>query len=563
MEITLQEYTKDLPDFPEWVDASSKDMLIKGYLDTPSLKEQFIRMCETAAKWAPQDGENWAIKFFDMMFKGWYSNSTPCLSNLGARRKGMPVSCETSFLEDSIDGIYKTKHEIALLTKAGFGVSLSLDQLRPRGSSIAGYAKSNGVVPVIQGFQQDLSYVSQGNRRGSIAFYISTDHKDLKEVCTYLKENPKDLNMGFNITDDFVARLDAGDEEALEIYQSIMQNRYTSGKGYLCFTDKINARMPQWYADHGLKAYGSNLCCEVASYIDKDHTFNCTLGALNVALYDEWKDTDLIKTAMVYLDCVNSEFLDMAKHKHGFERIYNYASKFRPVGLGFMGYHTYMQDNMISFGSFESIMFSVELCKKMEDESIEASKYLAEKLGEPLGMIGYGLRFGLRLCTMPTKSSSNIMGGQSQGCEQYFSASFVEPLATGFVVRENPAFVRFAKAKGMYSEELMQDLAVNYNGSVQHLDWMSDHEKEVFRAVFETNQMEVIKLAAIRQKYIDQMQSLNLTFGPYVTPEEISAVHKEAIKNPNILSLYYMRRVTEDKSGTFKRTEISDCLACQ
>lgn len=551
--------------FPQWVNEASKDMLLKGYIDDKEkgLRGQYERMAKTAAKWAPKDGTDWESKFFLMMWKGWYSNSTPSY-NLGNRKKGMPVSCSSQFVGDSILDIYKNKLESALLTKNGFGCAWHLDDVRPRGALINNTFPSEGVLPVIKGGVQDMSYVGQNSsRRGSMAFYLNQRHNDFKEVCNYLKANPKDLNIGWNLGDDFEEALDSGCEETLERFQMIMENRYTNGKGYFMFIDKANRNLPECYKKYGMTVKGNNLCTELLLITDKDHTFNCTLGSLNIALYDEWKDTDLVKTAMVYLDCLNSEFLDMAKGKEGFERIVRFAEKFRPVGLGQMGLHTYMQNNLVVFGSYESIMLNLEIAKKINLESIEASKYLAEQLGEPEGLKGTGLRFGSRLAIAPTKSSSNIMGGVSQGIEQFFSCCFVEPLASGFVIRENPAFVKLLKDKGIYSKELMMDLAMNYNGSCQHMKELTQHEKDVFRAVYETNQIDVLKLASMRQKHLDQMQSINLTFGPHATPQEIAAVHKYAIKDPWIFSLYYMRRVTEDKSGTIKKVDIDSCLACE
>ncbi|QDP62386.1 MAG: putative ribonucleoside-diphosphate reductase subunit alpha [Prokaryotic dsDNA virus sp.] len=551
-----------LPDFPEWANEDSQDMLKKSYLDCPSLKLQFERMALCASKWAPKDGTDWALKFFEMMWNGWYSNSSPCLSNLGNRRKGMPVSCSSQYVADSLDEIYTAKHETAMLTKAGFGTALHLDDVRPRGSLISGHFKSNGVLPIIQGVVQDMSYVSQGHRRGSVAFYLSTEHGDFKEVCSYLKNNPKDLNIGFNITEDFSNKLQMGCPEALEKYQDIMLNRYTTGKGYLMFLDKSQEYLPLPYKREGLKVRGNNLCTELNLPTDGDYTFNCTLGSLNVAKYDEWPE-DLVKTAIVYLDCVNSEFLDMARGQRGFEKIVKFAERFRPVGLGQMGIHTLMQRKSIPFGSFESIMLNLEVARKINIESLSASEYLAQQLGEPEGCKGLGIRMASRVAIAPTKSSSNIMGGVSQGIEQYFGCAFVEPLSTGFVIRENPAFVELLKSKGIYSKELMNIIATEHMGSCQWMEELTQHEKNVFRCVFEVNQMDVLKLAAMRQKHIDQMQSINLTFGPYATPEEISAVHKEAILNPDILSLYYCRRVTQDPSGSIKKQDLGECLACE
>jgi len=552
--------------FPDWANQASVDMLNKNYLDDEEggLIKQFNRMCKTAAMHAPKDGTDWEVEFFNMMWRGWYSNSTPCLANLGNRKKGMPVSCSSSYIPDSLSGIYIARHEIAMLTKNGFGCAAHLDDIRPRGELVNNTFPSTGVLPIIQGLVQDMNYVCQSSsRRGSIASYLNVEHGDFKEVCNYLKESPKDLNIGWNINESFIDRLKSGDEEAIEKYQMIMANRYTNGKGYFMFLDKSNKLLPESYKREGLTVKGNNLCSELLLPTDDKYTFNCTLGSLNIAKYDEWKDTNLIRTATVFLDCVNSEFLEMARGVKGLEKIVRFAERFRPIGLGQMGLHTYMQDNSIVFGSFEAMMLNTKIAKQINEQSLAASQYLAEQLGEPDGCKGLGIRAASRIAIAPTKSSSNIMGGVSQGIEPYFSTAFVEPLASGYVVRENPAFVRLLESKGMYSKELMQELAIKYSGSVQHLDFLNRHEKAVFKAVFEINQMDVLKMAASRQKHIDQMQSINLTFGPSTTPAEISAVHKEAILNPYILSLYYCRRITEDKQGTFAQVDLGDCLACE
>ena len=551
--------------YPSWVNAASQEMLEKSYIDDieGGLRDQFKRMCKTAARHAPKDGTDWEQKFFDMMWKGWYSNSTPCLSNLGNPIKGMPVSCSSTYMADDLGSIYSTKLEIAMLTKKGFGTAVHLDSVRPRGSLIQDRFPAAGVMPIIDGLAGDMKYVSQGNRRGSIASHLSVEHGDFKEVCKALKERPKGLNIGWNISEKFIEKLGSGDRKSKERYEMLMENRYVNGKGYLTFIDKCNRYLPDPYKAQGLTFKGSNLCQEVLLPTDDDHTLSCILGSLNVARYDEWKDTDLVKTAITYLDCVASEFLFLARGVVGFDKIINFTEKFRALGLGQMGLHTYLQDKSIVWGSYECMMVNNQIAKQINEQSKAATHYLANVLGEPSGCVSHGVRNASRLAIAPTKSSSNIMGGVSQGIEPYFSAAFVEVLSTGNVLRENPAFVRLLNEKGLYSKELMSDLAVNYNGSVQHLDFLTQHERDVFRGVFEINQMDVIKMAASRQRNLDQMQSINLTFGAHATPEEISAVHKEAFLNPDVLSLYYMRRVTEDKMGTHSQVVIEDCLACE
>lgn len=299
---------------PEWWSTGGWQLFKNKYLyQAANPKEQYQRIAATLAVHTPNPQE-WKEKFFDVMWKGWLSPSTPVLANTGTNR-GLPVSCAGSYVPDSVDGIYAAKRETAMLTKMGFGTSGYLGDVRPRGTQISVGGKSSGVLPVIEGFQKDMEYVSQGTaRRGSWAGYLPIDHGDFDEVCTYLEQHPDGNNIGWNVSNEFIDRLKERDPDALKRYGKALKTKMVTGKGYFFFQDKANAKRPQWYVDKGLDVKASQLCNEIVLHSSKDYTYTCVLASMNVALWDEWKDTDAVFVATVFLDCVSRVYRKGQEH---------------------------------------------------------------------------------------------------------------------------------------------------------------------------------------------------------------------------------------------------------
>lgn len=521
--------------------------------DTP--KEQYQRIASTLAAHTP-DPQEWKQKFFDIMWKGWLSPSTPILANTGTNR-GLPVSCAGSYVPDSIDGIYKAKHETAMLTKMGFGTAGYLGDVRPRGSEISVGGKSTGVMQIIEGFQSDMEYVAQGTaRRGSWAGYLPIDHGDFKEVCTYLEQHPDGNNVGWCVSQNFIDRLSAGDKEAIDRYAQALKTKMLTGKGYFFFPQKAEAKRPQWYVDQGLDVKAPQLCNEIMLHSSKDFTYTCVLASMNVDLFDDWFGTDAVFVATVFLDSVCQEFIERAKNIPGLDKAVAFTKNSRALGLGQCGLHSYMQKNMVAFESLEGHMINSKVSKYIQDEAIKASEWLASVWGEPKWMKGYGRANTHLLAIAPTKSTALIMGGVSEGINPDTAMVYTQKSAGGEVDRVNPYLLKLMKEKGVYNKANVEDIR-DKMGSVQHVDWLTEEEKLVFRTAFEINQHTILRMAATRGKFVDQWMSLNLFFAAGEDESYINDVHKEAFLNPDILGLYYVYSMAGVQASK------DECLACQ
>lgn len=547
---------QDAGQLPDWFTTGGWQLLKEKYLyGNASLRDTFSRIARTAARHTP-DPNYWYDKFFNCLWRGWIACSTPVLSNMGTP-KGMPVSCSGGYVDDSIEGFYNSYLETAVLTKNGFGTSSYLGDIRPRGSPISRGGKSSGTLPVIRHFVQDVRDVAQGtSRRGAWAGYLPIDHADYPEVVDYLEHHPDDLNIGWVISSHFIDRLNNGDNEAHQRYQRALKVKAVTGKGYFFFKDKVNELSPKMYKDLGLEVKASNLCTEIALHSDKDHTFTCVLSSMNLEKYDEWKDTDAVFTAIVFLDCVASEFISLARGIDSLGNAVRFTQKSRALGLGALGFHSYLQKRMVPFESFDAHLINLEIFSNIRKQADAATKWMAGEWGEPEWCKGYGVRNTHLLAIAPNTSSALICGGVSQGIEPIVANVYNQPTSAGEIYRVNPEFLRLATERVGWSSGLVQSIIEN-NGSVQHLEWLSENEKNVFKTAYEIDQSAIIRLAAARQRYIDQAQSINLFFDANESEEYISQIHKEAFENPYIKSLYYMRT----RAGVQASKNV--CLACE
>lgn len=541
---------------PTWYQTGGWGLFKSKYMEgSTSFKNRVEQIAATAAKHAPKDGVDWYAKFFEVIWNGWLSPSTPTLANLGTT-KGMPVACSGQYIGDSVADFYGELLDTAVLTKNGFGTSGYLGDIRPRGSQIATGGTASGVLPVFQTYVDAMKRVTQGvARRGAWAGYLPIDHPDFNELADWVKNNPDDANVGWTISKDFMESLDSGHPEAIERYQKALKLKMLTGKGYFLFTDKVADARPEMYKAHNLDVKASNLCTEIMLHSGEEETFTCILASMNLEKYDEWKDTDAVFTATVFLDCVVSEFLSMASGKRGFEKAVASTEKSRALGLGVLGWHSLLHKRMIPFESFQARKLNVEIFDGINKKSTEASRYLAGQLGEPAYCKGYGVRNTHRLAVAPTMSTSQLMGGVSQGIEPFIGNVFVQQGAGGETIRVVPELLEIMKREGVYSRETLLEIA-SHDGSIQHVTWMTPEEKSVFLTAFEIDQYAILAQASERQQYICQGQSINLFFGAEDPEEYISAVHKSAFKDPRILSLYYIRT----KAGVSASS--GECVAC-
>ena len=518
-------------------------------------REQYERIARTLAAHTP-DPQKWFTKFFDIMWKGWLSPSTPILANTGTTR-GLPVSCAGSFYPDSIDGIYKAKHETAMLTKYGFGTAGYLGDIRPRGAKISVGGKSVGVLPIIQGMQSDMEYVAQGTaRRGSWAAYLPVSHGDFDEVCDYLEQHPDGNNVGWVWMDSDTEKMNAGDEEMIRRFQRIMKTKMVTGKGYFSFQDKQNRARPQWYKDHNLDVKAPQLCNEVMLHSSEDYTYTCVLASMNLLFWDDWKDTDAVFVATVFLDAVAQEFIERAKNVSGLEKAVAFTKKSRALGLGACGLHSLYISKMLPFGSLEAYMLNSEIFRIIREKAEGATKWISEQYGEPEWCKGYGRANSHVLAIAPTKSTSLIMSAVSEGINPDTGMVFTQRSAGGEIDRINPFLLKLMKERGVYNKTTVERIRMAM-GSVRNEDWLTEHEKEVFKTAFEINQNDILNQAIDRGVYLDQWQSLNLFFSSEEDETVVAEVHQRAIEDEGILGLYYVY----SQAGV--QASNGECLACQ
>ena len=552
---------------PEWMTTGGWQMFKQKYLfDAANPKEQYQRIASTLAKhiegnypdwWEKEYSKEytWEQAFFDILWNQHLSPSTPVLSNTGTNR-GCTVSCSGTYVGDNVYSFYANLQENAVLTQEGFGTSSYLGDIRPRGTAISRGGKASGILPVFKAFVQMSSDISQGsNRRGAWAGSVPIDHPDWDEVSDFVNEHPDDVNAAWIVKDAFRDKLLAKDKDSLRRWGKELKVKMTTGKGYLTFIDKINRKRPQMYVDKGLFIKASQLCQEITLFSDEEHTFTCVLSSVNAYTYRKWSPK-LVYIATVFLDCVCEEFLQRARNIKGLEKAVRFTEKSRALGLGVMGLSSLFQEERIVFGSMESMYLNTEIFKKLKDESEEASKWLAEVLGEPEWCKGHGVRNTHTTAVAPTKSTALIMGGMSEGINIDPAMTFTQTTTAGEVDRMSPVLLKLMKERGVYNKKVVQDI-VEHLGSVQHVDWLDSHEKAVFRTAFETDQMSILRLASQRQRHLSQMQSLNLFFSGDESEEKIGEVMLQALLDENILSVYY----AYSKRGVLAST--GECEACQ
>jgi ribonucleoside-diphosphate reductase alpha chain len=554
-------------DMPMWWSTGGWQLFKERYLyavDTP--REQMWRIAITLAKhieghypdwWSEEYGtKTWAEVFFDEMWSGRLSPSTPVWSNTGTDR-GMPVSCSGNVMTNSIDGIYKAKREIAILTKNSFGTATYLGNLQSRGTKTDKGVKASGIVPVAAGLVNDMDYVSQGqNRRGAVATYVEITHGDAPELMSTLEEFPDGLHVGWLIEKSFIDDLNDGSEKAIDLFQNSLSAKMKTGKGYYSFIDKINGNRPQMYVDRGLKVVAPQLCNEIHLHSSEEYTYTCVLSSQNLVHWDDIKGSKATFVHLVFLDCVNSEFVMLAKGVPGLEKAVRFAEESRALGLGVCGLHTLFQKKRLPFESMEAHLLNNEIFNNLRDQSLEASKWLAQVLGEPLWCKGYGVRNTHRTTCPPTKSTALIAGGVSEGINPDPGMTYTQLTPAGEVERVNVEFLKWMKEAGVYTKEHEQEI-IDAGGSVQALDWVPDDIKLVFKIAFEIDQRAILRLGSQRQRRLCQGQSLNLWFAADEEEEYIAEIVSEGFQDPWCFGLYYFY----SKAGIVASK--GECMACQ
>ena len=555
-------------DYPEWMNEVSLATISKGYLlPDENPKRAYKRVADAVAK--RLDRPDLANKFFKYMWKGWLNLASPVLSNTGTD-KGLPISCFGIDTPDSIRGIGLTNAELMRLTSLGGGVGIGLGRVRGRGKKIANgdTGNSEGIVPWAKIYDSTIIATNQGSvRRGAASVNLDINHTDIKEFLRIRRPqgdpNRQCLNLHqcVSIDDKFMQRLEHRDPEAMELWVEILKSRVETGEPYIMFKDNVNNANPPAYVKNNLDVTMTNICSEIALHTDEEHSFVCCLSSLNLTKYDEWKDTDLVETAIYFLDGVLEEFLVKTNGKDSLIRAHRSAKKGRALGLGVLGWHSFLQSKGLPFNSIASTSWTNKIFSQIKNQAEAASRKLAEEYGEPIWCKGTGMRNTHLIAIAPTVSNSTISGGVSAGIEPIPANVYTFNSSKGTFIRKNPVLEQYLEDKGHNSEEVWQQILKD-RGSIANLpeDIMPADDKEIFLTFAEINQLALVEQASVRQKYVDQAQSLNLAFDPGDSPKFINLVHQTAWKL-GIKTLYYLRTDSVINGDLGSRTSES-CGSC-
>jgi ribonucleoside-diphosphate reductase alpha chain len=576
-------------DFPSWANTEIYVKTISnGYLlpgEKP--KDAYWRVVSRVAM--RLEKPQMATKFFDYIWKGWLNLATPVLSNTGTDR-GLPISCFGIDVADSIYDIGNKNLELMLLAKHGGGVGIGINQIRPAGSSITGNGTSDGVIPFAKIYDSTILATNQGSvRRGAASVNLNIEHKDFEEWLE-IREPKGDVNrQSLNlhqcavVGDKFMRKLQDGDPDSRRKWGKLLQKRKATGEPYIMYKGNVNKANPEAYKKNGLKVHMTNICSEITLHTDENHSFVCCLSSVNLSKYNEWRDTDLVYTATWFLDGVLSEFIQKAKNMRGFENSVASAEKGRALGLGVLGWHTYLQQNGIPFEGMEAQFETRKIFSQLKIESDRASRDMASEYGEPLWCRESGFRNTHLRAVAPTVSNSKLAGNVSAGIEPWAANVFTEQTSKGTFIRKNTELEKVLRKAGINNKDTWDKILAD-GGSVQdvpELDkWcylngkmvlcaeIDDADrtktypvKDVYRTFKEINQMDLVKQAGVRQQYIDQGVSLNLAFPSIVEPKWINQVTMEAWKQ-GIKTLYYMRTESVLRGDIAQRALDPDCVAC-
>lgn len=546
----------------EWLNEESQKFLSRGYLlEGQTAQDRIRHIANTAETYLGIPG--FADKFYEYMGRGYYSLSSPVWANYGLER-GLPVSCFGSYIDDTMDSILFGHAENGMLMKSGGGTSGFFGAVRHRGAAIKNSGNSNGTVHFMRMFDTLADVVSQGNvRRGFFSAYLPIEHPDADEFLDIGTEgNPiQGLTTGITVSDTFLEKVKSGDSHSRKLWAKVLQRRSEIGYPYILFSDNINKNKPQVYIDKNMRIFASNMCSEIALPSSNDETFTCVLSSINLLHWDELKNTDAIETLTYFLDTVVTEFINKTENNMYYQRANTFAKRHRALGLGILGWHSYLQSNFLAFESRKAAQKNVEIARTLKEKTYAASAELAQLYGEPDVLIGYGRRNTTLMAVAPTKSSSTILGQVSQSVEPEFSNYYVKDLSKTKMTFKNPYLRELLVEIGKDNDDVWESIR-KADGSVQHLNFLTLEQREVFKTFAEINPHSIIDQAAIRQEYIDQAQSINLMIPADIPVKEINALYLYA-HNMGIKSLYYQYSMSQAQALSRKKVMSEGCSSCE
>lgn len=543
-----------------WLNEQSRAFLRAGYLLPGVTPEQRLRDIAQRAEALLPGTDGFADKFLDYLSRGWYSLSSPIWSNFGLNR-GLPISCFGSYVHDSMNGILNTAAEVGMMSKYGGGTSAYFGDVRGRGSPITDNGESEGAVNFMRLFDTLIDVTKQGaTRRGSFAAYLPIEHPDVDEFLQIKGDGSSIQNLFFAVTvsDDWLESMIDGDAEKRARWAQVLQARSEIGLPYILFEGNANRGRPQAYIDQGLSIRSSNLCSEIMLPVSEDESFVCDLSSMNLLYFDEWKDTEAVQLLTYFLDAVMTEFIDKAHDIPHLQRSVKFARRHRALGIGVLGWHSYLQAQLVPLGSLRAAQLNSRIFRTIRDSAEAATTELARRYGEPEVLLGYGRRNATLMAVAPTTSSSFILGQVSPSIEPLRSNYYVRDLAKSTTTFRNPALQKVLEQKGADTAETWRSILA-HDGSVQQLDMLSDEEKDVFRTFPEVSQLDLIVQAGQRQEFIDQGQSLNLMVHPDTPTRDLNRLHLEAWER-GVKSLYYQHSL--NAAQAFNR-DLLTCSACE
>lgn len=567
---TLQEVKNSEEPAFEWLTDHSRQFLASGYLpEGVSAEERIREIADRAEQILEIPG--FSDKFYKYMGEGYFSLASPVWSNFGKRR-GLPISCFGSHIDDDMGNILFTQSEVGMMSKLGGGTSGYFGKIRHRGAPVKNNGYASGAVHIMQLFDKMVDVVSQGSvRRGRFSPYLPIEHSDIHEFLEIGTEGNsiQQLTHGVTVGDEWMQEMIDGDTEKREVWAKVLQRRGEMGYPYIFFRDHANNGAPEVYRENEHKIYASNLCTEIMLPSNEKWSFVCVLSSINLLNYDKWKNTDAVETMVCFLDAVLSEFIEKLESYRDsedledrqtfmfMERAYNFAKDNRALGLGALGWHSLLQSKRLAFDSQEAYDLNSEVFRTIKERSYKASEDLARRFGEPAVLKGYGRRNATLNAIAPTTSSAFILGQVSQGIEPIWSNIYVKDIAKIKTTIKNPFLMDMLEEKGQNTPEVWRSIR-DMDGSVQHLDFLTEEEKDVFRTYAEIDQLAIIYQAANRQNHIDQGQSVNILVHPDTPVKEINKVHVSAWKL-GLKSLYYQHSMNAAQKFRQKK----DCVSCE
>ena len=556
-------------DYPEWGNNPLYLTTIKGgYLqenETPT--QGYQRLAATAAYYLKD--ASLESEFFNILWNGWLIPSTPVMVNFGTS-KGLPISCFSGRVGDDMFELGRKQTELRMLSKCGGGTAYDFSLVRPTGALIRNgeLGKADGVIPQIKSYDSTILASKQGDtRRGAVAMYLNTNHGDYEDFLE-IREPKGDINrqchnihQGAVIEDSFMHKVIASNGKERQLWTATLKKRVKTGEPYVFFKDNANRNLPAFWQKNNLTIHHSNLCSEIMLPTDPEHTLVCCLSSLNLHKYDEWKDTNTVKLATYFLDAVIEDFINRSRHIKGIEDSTRFAIKSRALGLGTLGWHSYLQSKNIPFISIYANGLTNKIFGDIQAKSEAATLELGEILGEPEWCRGTGRRNLTLMAIAPNRSSAKLAGGLSQGVEPLAANIYVDDDAKGLHIRRNPELVKLLQSKERDIHQVWDQIIAD-KGSVANIRCLSEEEKDVFKTFKEINQLELVKQAGLRQKYIDQGQSINLAFQQDAPAKFINQVHIAAWE-VGLKALYYFRSESILRADSEQRDLYSECQMCE